>query len=244
MAIRWLDAQTPLPDPAVGEHEQLIAAGLDLSPERLHEAYYKGLFPWFSAGEPVLWWSPDPRLVLFCQDLHVSKSLAKRVRQFNHPDGARRVSLNQAFEQVMERCAAREQTWISAQIIANYSAWHRMGYVHSIESWQGEQLIGGLYGVSLGRCFFGESMFSLASDASKVALVYLVRHLQHLGIEWIDCQQATAHLQSLGAKTIPRSKFLSLLASNRDLPRPAWQCGRLHADGSLSGWPKLANQAI
>jgi leucyl/phenylalanyl-tRNA--protein transferase len=264
MTIAWVEDHDSLPDPA--RHpvpaSGLAAAGLDLSPARLHEAYRKGLFPWYSPGEPVLWWSPDPRMVLSCADLRIGRSLAKRIRQFDHDDASLRVTLNLAFTDVITQCArrgaariglgaaragtdwsahgpaeGRNGTWITPDIMAVYTAWHRMGYVHSVETWIGDRLAGGLYGVGLGRCFFGESMFSLASDASKVALAYLVRHLLTRGTPWIDCQQETPHLASLGARPIARPDFLAQLAAGRDAPAPAWGHGRLRADGRLEPTP-------
>ncbi|MHA3905214.1 leucyl/phenylalanyl-tRNA--protein transferase [Castellaniella sp. WN] len=282
MTIAWVEHRDPLPDPARTPVPAggLAAAGLDLSPARLHEAYRKGLFPWYSPGEPVLWWSPDPRMVLRCEDFHLGRSLAKRVRQFDRAAGpeiaaepaaedtppALRVTLNQAFPAVIAHCAqrgapriglgaaragrdwiepdagqGRDGTWITPDIMAVYTAWHRMGYAHSVETWIGGRLAGGLYGIGLGQCFFGESMFSLAADASKVALAYLVRHLRVRGAPWIDCQQETPHLASLGARPVARARFLEMLAAGRDAPAPAWGRGRLRADGSLEstpgGWP-------
>ncbi|MFV0282306.1 MAG: leucyl/phenylalanyl-tRNA--protein transferase [Castellaniella sp.] len=271
MTITWIEDRDPLPDPArVPVTESgLVAAGLDLSPARLHEAYRKGLFPWYSPGEPVLWWSPDPRMLLRCEDLHISRSLAKRLRQFDQTASSLRVTLNQAFPEVIARCATRgmprislgaareghvwtqpdtaqgrDGTWITPDIMAAYTAWHRMGHAHSVETWIGGQLAGGLYGVGLGQCFFGESMFSLATDASKVALAYLVQHLRTRGAPWIDCQQETLHLARLGARPVARKTFLSLLAAGLDLPTPPWCQGRLRADGRLeplpTGWPSDA----
>lgn len=253
-----------MPDPALAQSGGLVAAGMDLSPARLHEAYYKGMFPWFSPGDPVLWWSPDPRMVLYCKNIYTSRSLAKRIRQFSRPSTPGHdlpdlcITMNMAFEDVIGLCAlrgstrigmgaarsgqawpvphqgaGRNSTWISADIRAVYTAWHQQGHVHSIETWVGRRLAGGLYGVSLGSCFFGESMFSLAADASKLALAYLGKYLLTQGVGWIDCQQETPHLASMGAKPISRSSFLELLRAGRDQPAPAWGRGRLMADGSL-----------
>lgn len=268
MPIAWVEPDAPLPDISRASPEGLVAAGLDLSPARLQEAYRKSLFPWYGPGDPVLWWSPDPRMVLRCRDLHVSRSLAKRIRQFDHlpqtestlhrAAGALCVTLNLAFPDVMAHCAqrgtpriglgqarsgkpwaapehptGRDATWITPDIVQAYTAWHQRGHVHSVETWINGRLAGGLYGVSLGQCFFGESMFSLATDASKVALVYLVRYLQAQAVPWIDCQQETPHLASLGARPISRGQFLGLLAEGRDAPAPAWGRGRLLADGRL-----------
>lgn len=268
MPIAWVEPNTPLPDISRATPEGLVAAGLDLSPARLQEAYRKGLFPWYSPGDPVLWWSPDPRMVLHCQDLHISRSLAKRIRQFgripeNRPQthtapGSLCVTLNHAFPDVIAHCAlrgapqislgaarqgrhwaapehtaGRDATWITPDIMQVYTAWHRMGRVHSVETWIDGRLAGGLYGVSVGRCFFGESMFSLAADASKIALAYLVRYLQAQSVPWIDCQQETPHLASLGARPLARTQFLSLLSEGRDAPPPDWGQGRLLEDGRL-----------
>lgn len=265
MSLVWIEADTPLPDPDQALPGGLVAAGLDLSPARLQEAYAKGLFPWFNPGDPVLWWSPDPRMLLFGDALHVSRSLNKRTRQFNRPalgEAPLCVTLNMAFEAVIVRCArrgtshlglgaarrggtpvqgapgtGRDGTWITPDLMAAYTQWHRMGCVHSVETWVEGQLVGGLYGVSLGRCFFGESMFSHMADASKIALVYLVRFLLARGVPWIDCQQETPHLARMGAVPIPRRRFLALLAEHRSQPAPAWGHGRLMADGSLEPYP-------
>lgn len=258
MPIAWVEPDTPLPDPEAAGSADLIAAGRDLSSTRLNEAYHKGLFPWFNPGDPVLWWSPDPRMVLPCEHLRVSHSLAKRIRQFGRATrpASMRVTLNQAFPEVIAHCAQRgsdrlgmgavrrnhpalpapmvpEGTWITDDIIQAYGDWHRQGRVHSVETWVNDQLVGGLYGVSLGQCFFGESMFSLAADASKVALAYLVAYLKRWGVAWIDCQQETPHLASLGASPVSRHQFLSMLAQSLDGPMPAWGAGRLMPDGTL-----------
>ncbi len=261
MPIVWVEADTPLPDAGQALPGGLVAAGVDLSPARLHEAYSKGLFPWYSPGDPVLWWSPDPRMVLRCEDLRISRSLAKRIRQFGREPaaiGGLCVTLNRAFPQVIAHCAdrgtprisvgaarsgqhwaapesaeGRDSTWITPDIVQVYTDWHARGHVHSVETWIDGRLAGGLYGVSVGRCFFGESMFSLAADTSKIALAYLVRYLQAQGVPWIDCQQETPHLASLGARPIPRGKFLALLAAGRNAGGPRWGCGRLMADGQL-----------
>lgn len=266
----WVDAHTLLPDPLKEPVRDLVALGFDLSTTRLHEAYGKGLFPWFAPGDPVLWWSPDPRMVLACSDLRISRSLAKRIRQFDRADGRLRVTLNLAFEAVIHQCALRSSqriapgaalrgdalpaqmaspgtvstsTWITPDIMQAYLAWHRQGHVQSVEVWMDGQLAGGLYGVSLGRCFFGESMFSRVSDTSKVALAYLTRHLQALGVPWIDCQQETPHLASMGARSMPRQQFLQLLAELAAAPMPAWGCGRLRADGQLDPQPSTRQTA-
>ena len=207
--IPYLGPHDPFPpvDRALRDPNGLLAAGADLSPERLIDAYAHGIFPWFSDEDPVLWWSPDPRMVLFPSEVHVSKSLRKRIRS-----GKIRVTLDSSFLQVMEGCAAprpgQDGTWITDEMTEAYVRLFEMGHAHSVEAWEGDRLVGGLYGVALGRMFFGESMFSRAADASKVALVALARQLERWGFRCIDCQMSTNHLSSLGAREIPRSAFL------------------------------------
>jgi len=221
--------------------EGLLAAGGDLSVARLTEAYSKGIFPWFNQGDPVLWWSPDPRMVLSCAEFRVSRSLAKTLRQIARHEntGEERVivTTDMAFEHVIRACAAPREhqsgTWISELIIEAYGRWHKAGRVHSIETWIDGSLAGGLYGVCLGGFFFGESMFAREPDASKIALNYLVRFLERHGIMHLDCQQDTRHLASLGGRTISRSDFMELLAECLKRPSPAWQEGRLLHDGRL-----------
>jgi len=209
---------------ALAEPDGLLCAGGDLSPERLLEAYRRGIFPWFSAGQPILWWSPDPRTVLYPDEFKVSRSLAKTIR-----NRGLAVTLDRAFDQVVALCAdARlrpEGTWISPQMRTAYRRLHQLGYAHSIEAWDGERLVGGLYGVALGRVFFGESMFSLVRDASKVALAALVQAMIERNDWLIDCQVASTHLESLGARSIPRQSFVNELAQAiPDLrPDPSWR---------------------
>jgi leucyl/phenylalanyl-tRNA--protein transferase len=206
--IPWLDNNEPFPplESALREPNGLLAAGGDLSPQRLIEAYTRGIFPWFNPGDPILWWSPDPRMVLFPGELKISRSLRKTLKK--HPYEIR---VDTAFRQVMEACAAPRDdhggTWIAPAMIAAYTELHRLGLAHSVETWMGDKLVGGLYGISLGRMFYGESMFSLATDASKIAFVHLVRQLERWGYGMIDCQMKTAHLASLGAREIPRTEF-------------------------------------
>lgn len=210
--IPWLRGDSPFPpvSKALRSPNGLLCAGGELSPERLLEAYRRGIFPWFSEGDPILWWSPDPRMVLFPEELKVSRSLGKAVRR-----GRFEVRVDTAFAEVMRRCAAPRRgqggTWIVPGIVAGYTALHERGFAHSVESWLDDELVGGLYGVSLGSAFFGESMFASEPDASKVALVHLVERLREADCRVIDCQQATAHLASLGAREIPRSAFVQLL---------------------------------
>jgi leucyl/phenylalanyl-tRNA--protein transferase len=198
---------------ALKQPEGLLAVGGNLSPERLLAAYEQGIFPWYSAGQPVLWWAPDPRAVLFPEDFHTSRSLRRRRR-----DPALQTRFDTAFTEVIEACAAprpaADGTWLTPQMRAAYTALHALGYAHSVETWRGEWLVGGLYGVQLGRVFFGESMFSRESDASKVALARLVERARATGIALIDCQIASGHLQSLGSRQIPREHFQTLLQSH------------------------------
>jgi leucyl/phenylalanyl-tRNA--protein transferase len=216
--IPWLEIDTPFPDVSKAltvEAPGLLAAGADLSPARLLQAYRNGIFPWFSEGQPILWWSTDPRMVLYTDQFKVSNSLAKTLRKIERSrlDGGRwDVRFDSAFDDVMRACAAPRRdgpgTWISDDIIAGYTGLHALGYAHSAEVWLDGELVGGAYGVCIGRMFYGESMFARVSDASKVALAYLVAFLQHHGVEMVDCQQETGHLASLGAAPIPRSRFL------------------------------------
>jgi len=207
--IPWLAGNTPFPPPAqaLRHPNGLLAAGGDLSAERLLDAYRHGIFPWYSADEPVLWWSPDPRMVLFPGEFRISRSLGKLLRK-----GVFRTSFDAAFERVMRECAAPRTshtgTWISEEMIAAYGELHRTGHAHSVEIWLNDELAGGLYGVSVGRMFYGESMFSRASNASKVALAYLSRQLGRWKYGMIDCQMHTPHLESLGARLIPRQEFI------------------------------------
>jgi leucyl/phenylalanyl-tRNA--protein transferase len=184
----------------------LLAAGGDLSVARLLDAYRRGIFPWFSEGEPILWWSPNPRMVLIPAELRVSRSLAKRIRRHDYE-----VRADTAFRAVIEHCAAprpgQPGTWITREMIDAYAALHAAGYAHSVETWLDGELVGGLYGVAIGRMFYGESMFARVSDASKIAFVHLVRQLERWGFGMIDCQMRTAHLATLGAREISRPNF-------------------------------------
>lgn len=212
----WLDAGDkgyafPPVEYALREPDGLLAVGGDLAPERILSAYRQGIFPWFSPGQPILWWSPDPRAVLLPEKLKVSRSLRKTINK-----GSFQVTFDTAFEQVIRACATTPRrgqpgTWITEEMQQAYIKLHRMGYAHSAESWSGDELVGGLYGLRLGRVFYGESMFSRRTDASKVAFVHLVRKLQEEGVMLIDCQVTTDHLLSLGAEEIPRRRFIELL---------------------------------
>jgi len=186
----------------------LLAAGGDLSVPRLLQAYRCGVFPWYSAAEPILWWSPDPRMVLYCDELKVSRSLAKSARNKGYE-----LRVDTAFDRVLEGCADREEgTWLGTSMRVAYQRLHRAGYAHSFETWRDGELVGGLYGVAVGRMFFGESMFSRANDSSKVALLALVAELRERDFPLIDCQMHTRLLASLGAREIPRRAFLRALA--------------------------------
>ena len=204
----------------------LLAVGGDLRPERLLEAYCHGIFPWYEEDQPILWWSPDPRAVLFPDKLHVPRSLDKTIRR-----GHFTVTLDTRFRDVMIECAGpRPQypeggTWITPAMIEAYTKLHELGHAHSIETWQEGKLVGGLYGVAIGGAFFGESMFSRATDASKVALVSLIRQLQTWGFQIFDCQQASPHVMRLGAEEIPRRAFIEHLTSAMTIPdrRGRWQ---------------------
>lgn len=200
------------PHPSHADRSGLLAVGGDLSPGRLLLAYSRGIFPWYSDPDPILWWSPDPRLVLFPDELKISRSL-KRVIKKN----IFTVTFDRAFREVIRACAdvrtnVGEGTWITQDMIDAYVRLHEMGHAHSVESWHEGRLVGGLYGVTMGRAFFGESMFSVKTDASKVAFVHLVLSLQGLGYEFIDCQTTTEHLKRFGAREIPRKEFLARLA--------------------------------
>ncbi len=216
--IPWLDVNTPFPDVSEAlttDAPGLLAAGADLSPKRLLAAYQRGIFPWFSEGQPILWWSTDPRMVLRTDDFRISDSLRKTLKKIAR-DGQRwEVRFDSAFEQVMRACAAPRRdgpgTWISEDIIAGYTGLHQQGFAHSSELWLDGELVGGAYGVSIGTMFYGESMFARVTDGSKVALAYLVHFLRQHGVELIDCQQETGHLASLGARPIPRKDFIAHL---------------------------------
>jgi leucyl/phenylalanyl-tRNA--protein transferase len=220
MTIPWLGEDDPFPpvEVALRDPNGLLAAGGDLSARRLLDAYARGIFPWFGEDDPVLWWSPDPRTILRLHELHVSRSLRRTIRS-----GRYTVTLDTAFDQVMAGCAAprgdEAGTWITAEMAEAYQRLAALGYAHSVETWSDGRLVGGLYGVAVGCMFFGESMFSWSSDASKVALAGLVGQLRRWDFELIDCQMATSHLASLGAREIPRAEFLTDVT--RLIHRPA-----------------------
>jgi leucyl/phenylalanyl-tRNA--protein transferase len=230
--LAWIDDQTPLPPTslALGDDSDapgLVAAGGRVTPERLEEAYARGIFPWYSPGQPVLWWSPDPRMVLKVADFRLHRSLSKTLRRFLAEPQRCQVRIDGHFEAVIRACArtpraGQDGTWIVPAVMEAYTRWHRRGRVHSVETWIDGRLAGGLYFVNLGRMVFGESMFSLAPDASKIALAALVAHCRRHGIDWIDCQQNTGHLASLGAAEVPRAAFEAHLATTVGAPTPDW----------------------
>jgi leucyl/phenylalanyl-tRNA--protein transferase len=204
------------PDPELADPSGLLAVGGDLQPSRLLQAYANGIFPWYSEGQPILWHSPDPRFVLFPRELRVSRSLRQTIRKDSF-----RITLDEAFEEVIERCAAvprpgQDGTWITDEMIDGYIELHRLGLAHSAEAWSGGELVGGLYGVSLGSIFFGESMFADRSDASKVAFVTLVEQLLRWDFSLIDSQVHTDHLERFGSTEIPRARYLRLLREALD----------------------------
>ena len=233
--IPWLDSSEDFPtvELALREPDGLLCAGGDLSPGRLLQAYRQGIFPWYSAGEPILWWSPDPRMVLTPGEFRISRSLRQTLRRDNYE-----IRLDSQFPMVIRACAetprkAQQSTWITQEMQSAYVRLHRQGYAHSVETWIDGRLAGGLYGMAIGRIFYGESMFSLQSNASKIALAHLARYLARQGFGLIDCQMNTPHLASLGAHGIPRSEFigrLQILCAENALP------GRWPVDGASQDW--------
>ncbi len=218
MPVFLLSERLSFPPPHFARKDGLLALGGDLSQERLLSAYRSGIFPWYSPGEPILWWSPDPRLVLFPEELRVSQSLKRTIRK-----DVFTITMDTAFPRVIELCARTrldqgQLTWIVPDMINAYCDLHRSGYAHSVEAWHEGSLAGGLYGLALGKAFSGESMFSRVTDASKTAFVYLVTFLEILGFEFVDCQVATNHLVSFGAREIPRKSFLKRLKKTLEAP--------------------------
>jgi leucyl/phenylalanyl-tRNA---protein transferase len=233
--IPWLDVRDTFPPLACALHEPngLLCAGGDLSPQRLVAAYLNGIFPWYSPGEPILWWSPDPRMVLVPGEFRLSRSLRRTLRK-----GERQVRLDSDFAAVIRACACTRRpgqsgTWISAPMQAAYCRLHELGLAHSVETWLDDRLVGGLYGVAIGRMFYGESMFPLTTDASKIALAHLVRFLEAQGFGLIDCQMNTAHLASLGAREIARDEFIARV---HELTGGHHASGRWAVDGARYAW--------
>lgn len=237
--IPWLSKDEPFPDVETAlpdDHEAagLLAAGADLSPQRLLAAYRQGIFPWFNEDQPILWWSTNPRMVLYTDEFKLAHSLKRKLRQVAK-DSDWQIRFDSAFREVMLACAAPRRsgagTWISQDIVAAYTALHQLGYAHSAEVWYRGELVGGAYGMAIGKMFYGESMFAKVSDASKIALAHLVAFLAANGVRMIDCQQQTSHLASLGARPIARREFSAWLdqacceAAIQDwqvLPNPPW----------------------
>ncbi len=225
MPVYQLTEKLVFPPPDFAEKDGLLAIGGDLSPERLVLAYSNGIFPWFSEGDPILWWSPSPRLIIFPHEFKIPRRLSRQMRQKEFS-----ITMDKAFRQVITACATvdkrqKKGTWITADMIAAYSLLHDLGYGHSVECWQDEELAGGLYGISLGGTFFGESMFSRKSNASKIGLVHLVKKLAEWDFDLIDCQMKTAHLMQFGAREIPGAEFRKILAKSISRPtrRGIWQ---------------------
>jgi len=214
MPVYLLTDEPLFPPVELADPEGLLAVGGDLSPQRLLAAYQAGIFPWYSEGEPLLWWSPDPRFVLFPEELHVSRSMRQFLKK-----GVVTITFDQAFKEVIFACGSRPRpgqdgTWITTEIIDSYNNLHKLGFAHSVEAWDSEKLVGGLYGVSLGRVFFGESMFSAIPNASKAALIALVSFLRERGFDLIDCQMETRHLGSLGGRLVSRAEFCRMLQAS------------------------------
>jgi leucyl/phenylalanyl-tRNA--protein transferase len=227
MPVYQLSDELVFPPPELAEDNGLLAVGGDLSEARLLLAYSMGIFPWYSEGSPILWWSPDPRLTLLPGELKISRSLGQAIKK-----GLYKITMDTAFESVIENCAEIHKkddggTWITGEMIDAYTRLYHSGFAHSVESWYKGKLIGGLYGVSLGSAFFGESMFTKKSDASKMAFAALVRQLKEWNFTLIDCQITTRHLVSLGAREVPRSKFINMLKAALKDPaeKGKWEIG-------------------
>lgn len=213
MTIFYLNEENVFPPVSFAQKNGILAIGGDLSPARLIAAYEKGIFPWYSQGDPIIWWSPDPRFVIFPEKIKISRSMKQEIRK-----GTFKITADRAFDQVIKACRNPRKhesgTWITDDIVKGYTELHKLGYAHSIEAWKDEKLTGGLYGVSLGRCFFGESMFYTEPNSSKAAFITLAEKLASLNFDIIDCQVYTAHLESLGAVEIPREEFIAILNSS------------------------------
>lgn len=211
MAIYRLGEEPMFPNPHLAEEDGLLAVGGELNMDFIIEAYANGIFPWFNSDEPILWWSPNPRSVIFVDEIHISKSMKKFMKNTTYS-----VTMDKSFTEVLRACGEiREETWISDDIETAYTDLYDKGIAHSVEVWEGDRLVGGLYGVSLGKVFFGESMFSIEKNTSKLALIKLCRHLEKLGFEMVDCQVHNSHLERMGAKEISREEFLTIL--DRDI---------------------------
>lgn len=243
ISIPWVNHDDPLPPAASAVAEGLpyaglVAAGQDLSTRRLLEAYRQGIFPWYSEQQPVLWWSPSPRMVLSIDQFKLHPSFKKTLKKLTQKSQCH-IRFDSQFNQVITHCATRPRkgqngTWIVPAMIEAYEQWHREGFVHSVETWIDDQLVGGLYCINIGHCLFGESMFSLQPDASKIALAALVCFAKAHSLPWIDCQQNTPHLASLGAKEMPRATFIEWVSQGRDLATPDWQFDPIYWDYLLN----------
>lgn len=234
MPIYRIPKELIFPPQHHAEPDGLLGIGGDLSANRLLLAYEKGIFPWFSEGEPIFWWCPDPRFVLYPQKLKVSKSMKQVLRK-----GTFEVSYDQDFAGVIRACQQAYRpgqlgTWITEEMLDAYMELHKLGYAHSVEVWQEKQLIGGLYGISLGRCFFGESMFAKASNASKTGFITLVRDLQDRNFDLVDCQVPTSHLASLGAENVSRASFLQRILQSQNTPSLIGNWGELFGRTGLT----------
>ena len=222
MSLTLLDPDSPVfpnPNQAATDPDGLLAVGGNLQPDTLLSAYNQGIFPWYNQNDPIMWWSPSERCVIRPQHLHISRSLQKHIAK-----GQFTMTLDRDFPQVIRACANREngdETWITSEMIEAYEHLHQLGHAHSLEVWEGDSLIGGIYGLAIGHVFCGESMFSRGTNGSKIALVYLCQHMIKKGFELLDCQLVNQHLLTMGAESIPRKSFLSILNNNRDL-RVSW----------------------
>lgn len=233
MPVFQLNREIIFPPPELAEPDGLIAVGGDLSTKRLLEAYRSGIFPWYGEGDPILWWTPSPRLVLFPEEFHLPRRIARIIRQKIFT-----VTTDSAFEEVITRCAAKRaqnrlETWITRDMVQAYCTLHKLGYAHSVECWHDNRLVGGLYGVALDNVFFGESMYSDMSNASKIALHGLIQHAKKTGIRMIDCQMRTEHLVGLGAREISRSTFQKFLGEHiQELhPQKKWRLHKTNKEG-------------
>jgi leucyl/phenylalanyl-tRNA--protein transferase len=247
MKLPWLEPGDPFPDASrAWDAEQpapgLLAAGGALNVDSLARAYAGGIFPWFSVGQPILWWSTDPRMVLFTDEFRLHRSLRKTLTRFVE-DASCEVRIDTAFSDVIEACSGSDRpgqsgTWIVPAMVNAYEDFHRAGFAHSVETWIDGELAGGLYCVCIGQAVFGESMFTRRPDASKIALAALVAFCLRHGIGLIDCQQNTSHLASMGAREIPRAQFVAQVAHKREMPSPLWQFDAIYWSELLS--PKTA----
>jgi leucyl/phenylalanyl-tRNA--protein transferase len=235
--LTWLEPGEDFPDVASAWNAHsdvpgLLCAGADLLPATLRAAYAQGVFPWFSDGQPILWWSPDPRMVLHVRDFRLHRSLRKTVRAFINTPGCE-VRMDTAFPEVIQACAESSRhgqsgTWIVEDMVRAYTRLHDLGFAHSVETWKDGVLVGGLYCIGIGQAVFGESMFMRQTDASKIALSALIAFCRQAGIQMVDCQQNTSHLASLGAREMPRADFVAHIRQAREVPAPSWKFSALY----------------